>query len=305
VKIFLASSSRVAVPILDALESAGFLSGIISSPDKPVGRGRQLAPNEFADFCQKNQQMVFKPKTHEELNQLLKSQNPDLVVTIAYGKLIKATELAIPRYGWLNIHFSQLPRWRGAAPVQRALLAGDSTTGVTIFQLDEGMDTGPVYARIEHPIAQTDTAGELLTALTLKAIEPLMKSIAMIHDGVSPSPQASEGATHAAKINKSDGRIDWTRSSEDIDRLIRAMNPWPMAWTEYRDARVLITQARTAHEEPQGSSTSGSAVNLNPLIVACGSGLIELVLVKPEGKREMPAADWLRGLQSTSEIVFT
>ncbi len=304
-KIFLASSSRVAVPILDALESAGFLSGIISSPDKPVGRGRQLAPNEFADFCQKNQHTVFKPKTHEELNQLLKSQNPDLVVTIAYGKLIKATELAIPRYGWLNIHFSQLPRWRGAAPVQRALLAGDSTTGVTIFQLDEGMDTGPVYARIEHPIAQTDTAGELLTALTLKAIEPLMKSIVMIHDGVSPRPQASEGATHAAKINKSDGRIDWTRSSEDIDRLIRAMNPWPMAWTEYRDARVLITQARTAHEEPQGFSTSGSAVNLNPLIVACGSGLIELVSVKPEGKREMPAADWLRGLQSTSEIVFT
>jgi methionyl-tRNA formyltransferase len=305
VRIFLASSSKVALPVLDALESAGLLAGVISAPDKPVGRGRQLAPNEFANFCEQNQRMVHKPKTHVELNDVLQTQRPDLVVTIAYGKLIKAAELSLPRYGWLNIHFSQLPRWRGAAPVQHALLAGDLITGVTIFQLDQGMDTGPIYAQVEHPINSDDTTASLLDALSFKSIEPLLKSISMIEDGIVPTPQDANGVTHAPKIVKHDGRIDWNRSSGEIDRLIRAMNPWPMAWSEYAGTRTLITQARVSPTENVSGFSSGTSVSFSPLTIACGSGLLEIITVKPDGKREMSAAEWIRGLQGIEEIHFS
>ena len=150
------------------------VSGVITSPDKPSGRGQKLSENEFAQFCSKLNLPVFKPASHTELNEMLSLQKPDLVITVAYGRLIKKAELQIPKYGWLNIHFSLLPRWRGAAPVQYAILNGDQDTGVTVFKLDEGMDTGPIYSQSVYKLLGKESTQELLEVLSSNANYPIV-----------------------------------------------------------------------------------------------------------------------------------
>lgn len=304
-KVLLASSSTVALPTLDALKGAGLLTGILSSPDRPVGRGREIAPNEFARVCQDDGYKVFKPESATELNQIIQTQKPDLVVTIAYGKLIKKEELELPPLGWLNIHFSILPRWRGAAPVQRALLAGDTRTGITVFKLDQGMDTGPIYSTYECDVPSDATTETLLNALAGVAPIPLMKAIEMISQRVEPIAQSSTGVMLAAKITKDDGRIDWNNTSSAIDRQVRALIPWPGAWSTIRDIRILIHETRVIEHSPHSSGPNGSVLSCDPLTISCNDGALEIMRVKPEGKREMTSAEWLRGFTLQPGEIFS
>jgi methionyl-tRNA formyltransferase len=291
-KVVLASSSDVAQPVLEALlRSQHELVAGISMPDKPVGRGREIQPNSFSMLCERSGVQVFKPENRVELNDLLRKIEPDLVITIAYGRLIKATELSIPEHGWLNVHFSLLPRWRGAAPVQRAILHGDQETGISIFRLEEGMDTGPVFATHKISLKGNETYGSLLSQLSLLAAPVLLTVLEHIEQGISPIPQHENGATLAPKLSKEEARISWQKSATEIERQVRAMNPWPIAWTTVNDKRLSILQS-CLHNL---SGNPGEILSLQPFIIGCGEEAIEVSMLKPEGKAEMSAAEWLRG----------
>lgn len=305
-RIALASSSTVAIPILNWLLKKGFAPTIITAPDKPTGRGQILSANDFAIHCQNLGISPLKPATDEELNSLITSEEVELVVTVAYGKLIKKQQLTLPKYGWINVHFSLLPRWRGAAPVQFALLSGDEITGITVFQLEEGMDTGPIYSQDEFPIPTHSTSGNVLEKLSEKAVFTLEKALEKIALNVPPTPQATKGVTYAPKITKLQGKIDWSQSAENIVRHIHAFNPWPLGWTTLEGKRFVITSAQIANLEESFADTRkpniGEIYVKERIYVACSDGFIELLRVKPEGKREMSSVEWLRGIHNSVAI---
>ncbi len=307
-KIALASSSQVAIPILEWMLAEGLTPTLISSPDKPTGRGRELSANLFTQHCRKLGLNVFSPATDEEIRELIKLEGIELVVTVAYGKLIKKEELSMPKHGWINVHFSLLPQWRGAAPVQYAILNGDAQTGVTVFKLDVGMDTGPVYTQDVFPISGDATAESLLLKLSQAAVSTLERAIQMINKGVLPNPQPADQISYAPKISKSDGEINWHDSALNIDRKIRAFTPWPNAWTKLHGKRIVITSAKICanSELRNGVETQdvGQVINHEGVFVSCGNGWLEIVRVKPEGKREMSSAEWIRGLQQQEDIKF-
>ena len=307
-KIALASSSQVAIPILEWMLAEGLTPTLISSPDKPTGRGRELSANLFTQHCRKLGLDVLAPATDEEIRELINLQGIELVVTVAYGKLIKKTELSAPKHGWINVHFSLLPQWRGAAPVQYAILNGDAKTGVTVFKLDVGMDTGPVYTQDEFPISGDTTAESLLMELSQAAVFTLERAIQMIKKGVLPNPQPTNQISYAPKISKSDGEINWQDSALDLDRKIRAFTPWPNAWTTLRGKRIVITAAKICESTEARSGVEihdvGQVINRDGVFVSCGNGWLEIVRVKPEGKREMSSAEWVRGLQQQEHIKF-
>lgn len=224
----------------------------------------------------------------------------DIVVTIAYGRLIKSAELAIPKFGWLNVHFSLLPRWRGAAPVQYAIWNGDKETGVTVFKLDEGLDTGPVYSMRKLEIANEDNTETLLEKLTGVADSAIDEALEKIIQGVPPIPQTSEMHTLAPKISKTQGKIDWHSSSIEIARQIRALHPWPGCWSTFAQQRVQICQARPSESILDNGHYVGSIQHGEKISVKCGTGSLELLTVKPEGKREMTAEEWARGIHDKS-----
>lgn len=292
-RIAVASSSTLALPTIELLKSSGHeLIGLISTPDMPQGRGRTLAPNSLIQRLGATDLQIAKPATDEELNSLLASWQIDLVVTISYGRLIKPSELALPRYGWVNLHFSLLPKYRGAAPIQRALLAGEVKTGLTVFQLDPGMDTGPIYLQRERELVGQETTGELLSSLAEDGSEALLEAISMIERGIAPSPQSNEGVSLAPKISKEEARIDWTASAQTIDRKIRAFNPIPGAWTTFRGERMILTSARVS---PQQYPPSRLFTQNDSLLIGTGEASLEILKLKPQGKREMQVSDWLRG----------
>jgi methionyl-tRNA formyltransferase len=291
-KVVLASSSDIAQPILETLlRSQHQLVAAISMPDKPAGRGRQIQPNSFSMLCERFGVQVFRPESHIELREVLRKLEPDLVITIAYGRLIKAMELSLPIHGWLNIHFSLLPRWRGAAPVQRAILQGDSQTGISIFRLEEGMDTGPVYATHKVSLNGDETFGSLLNQLSLLAAPVMVAVLEKIENGESPISQPEDGATLAPKLSKEEAQINWQKSAEEIERQVRAMNPWPIAWTTFNDKRLSILKSSVRDL----AGNPGEILSLEPFVTGCGEQAIEISSLKPEGKAEMSAAEWLRG----------
>jgi methionyl-tRNA formyltransferase len=293
VRIAVASSSTLALPTIELLKSSGHeLIGLISTPDMPQGRGRTLAPNLLIQSLATTELRIAKPATDQELNTLLTSWKIDLVVTISYGRLIKPSELGLPRHGWINLHFSLLPQYRGAAPIQRALLAGAVKTGLTVFQLDAGMDTGPIYLQRERELAGQETTGELLSSLAEDGSEALLKAITMIEKGIAPSPQSDEGVSLAPKISKEEARIDWTASAQTIDRKIRAFNPNPGAWTTFRGERIILTSARVS---PQQCPPSELLSREESLLIGTGEASLEILRLKPQGKREMQVSEWLRG----------
>jgi len=242
----------------------------------------------------------YKPSTNEELAEILQKTQVELVITLAYGRLIKTNELRIPKYGWLNVHFSLLPRWRGAAPVQRAIAAGDEQSGVTVFQLDQGLDTGPIYSTLSYPLNDRSRSDEVLKELSALCIQPVNQALIMIAAGEHATTQPSEGVTLAPKILKSEGRIDWNRDSKMLDRQIRAFQPWPGAYTSVNGTRIEIIEARVSGVD----GVAGEIISLNPLLVGTGSGSLEIISVKPENKREMSSSDWLRGARITLPCVF-
>ena len=258
----------------------------------PQGRGRTLAPNSLIQSLGTTELRIAKPATHEELNSLLTTWQLDLVVAISYGRLIKPSELALPRYGWVNLHFSLLPKYRGAAPIQRALLAGEVKTGLTVFQLDPGMDTGPIYLQRERELVGQETTGDLLRSLAEDGSEALLQAMTMIERGIAPSPQSDEGVSLAPKISKEEAHIDWTASAQKINRKIRAFNPIPGAWTTFRGERMILTSARVSSQQCPPATLLAQN---NSLLIGTGEASLEILRLKPQGKREMEISEWLRG----------
>lgn len=291
-KVIVASSSLVAKPVVDWLVgSAHSLVGVLTAPDAPKGRGQQVSGNDFAHLAHSYSIPVFKARNNEEIRETIKKTQADIVITAAYGRMIREPELTQPHYGWLNIHFSLLPRWRGASPVQRAIENGDPVTGVTVFRLDKGMDTGPIYSSSSYAMQGDESTTSLLRALSVLAVTTVVKALEKIEDGVPPTAQSESGITSAPKISKDEGKIDWHQSSSEIERKVRAFSPWPTAWSLLKGSRISIISARTSTL----SLSPGEIFFEDGVFVGCGVGSLELLEVKAEGKRAMPAMDWLRG----------
>jgi methionyl-tRNA formyltransferase len=300
-KILVASSSPLAKDLLNHINNSEHqLLGGISSPDRASGRGQSVSSNDFASYCQEIGVTCYKPSTNEELADILQKTQAELVITLAYGRLIKTSELQIPKHGWLNVHFSLLPRWRGAAPVQRAIAAGDEQSGVTVFKLEQGLDTGPIYSTLSYPLNDRSRSDEVLKDLSSLCIQPVNQALIMIAAGEPATTQESDGVTLAPKILKSEGRIDWNQDSKLLDRQIRAFQPWPGAYTSFNGTRIEIIEARVSDAD----GAVGEVISLNPLLIGTGSGSLEIIRVKPENKREMSSSDWLRGARITLPCAF-
>jgi methionyl-tRNA formyltransferase len=298
VRLVFAGTPQVAVPSLDALlASPHDVVAVVTRPDAPAGRGRHAARSPVATRADAAGVPVLTPTRVRDPDFLaqLTELAPDCCPVVAYGALIPATALVIPAYGWINLHFSLLPAWRGAAPVQHAVLHGDDMTGASTFRLEEGMDTGPVYGVVTEPIAPTDTSGSLLERLARSGAELLVATLNGIEAGtLQPMPQGSEGVSLAPKLTVDDARIPWTDPAIAVDRRIRACTPSPGAWSTFRGDRIKISPVRPL--EANGIGEPGRLVmERGRILVGTATGPVELTDVQPPGKRLMPATDWARG----------
>lgn len=292
-KIAIASSSTLALPIISTLGEAGYsIVGIITNPDKPSGRGRIITPNALAQEMSQFSFPLLKPATHHELATIVTELSPDLVITIAYGRIVRSESLVIPRLGWINLHFSLLPAYRGAAPVQRAILDGATKTGVSVFQLDAGMDTGDIYATQAVAIEENETSGELLSRLAPIGAELLLTALKLIEKGIEATPQPSEGVSLAPKIEVSEARIDWNSGTSKVHSKIRAMTPEPGAWTLLNGHRYIIGRSRKYSEKLMPGEIR---THQNQLLIGTGDGSISVQELQPSGKKMMSSVDWLRG----------
>ncbi|MDK1473372.1 methionyl-tRNA formyltransferase [Streptomyces sp. 549] len=302
-KLVFAGTPEVAVPALDALIASERheVAAVVTRPDAPAGRGRRLVASPVAQRAEEAGIEVLKPARprDEDFLTRLRQIAPDCCPVVAYGALLPAAALAVPAHGWVNLHFSLLPAWRGAAPVQHALLAGDELTGAATFQIEEGLDTGPVYGVVTEEVRPTDTSGDLLTRLAFAGAGLLAATMDGIEDGsLTPVPQAAEGVSHAPKITVEDARVDWSAPALRVDRVVRGCAPNPGAWTLFRGDRLKLVQATPAPDRA-GLAPGEIAAGKNSVHVGTGSHALELVWVQPQGKKPMKAADWARGVRVT------
>ncbi|WP_133753963.1 methionyl-tRNA formyltransferase [Naumannella halotolerans] len=304
-RVLLAGTPEVAVASLDALvDSDHQVLGVITRPDAPAGRGKKLRPSPVAVRAEELGLPVHKPEHPKDPDfaAMLTELAPDCVPVVAYGALVPQRVIDIPAHGWVNLHFSLLPRWRGAAPVQHAILGGDAETGACTFSLVRELDAGPVYGQIRTPIGPGDTAGDLLDRLARDGAGLLVRTLDEIAAGAVPRPQPDEGVTSAPKLTSDDARIDWDTSQLVIDRLIRGCNPAPGAWTTLRGQRFKIGLARPAPEQelPPGQLRNTG----RQVLVGTADRALELLQVQPPGKKPMAAADWARGAQLADDQRF-
>ena len=299
-RIGVAATPDVAIPTLNwLLQSDHEIALIITQPDRPAGRGQVLQQTVVADWAQGHQIPLIKPESSQEL--LGTIDDLDLVLTIGYGVLLPESILSLPKHGFLNLHFSLLPAYRGAAPAQRALQNGDLVTGVTVFQLDKGMDTGPIFAQQSINIDPSWRSFELLQHLSHLGPDVVQKSFDMIQNGESSKNQ--EGlATNAPKISKSEAKIDFTQDSVKIANAIRAFTYEPGAWTLWKGESFKICATKVSNG-PSGKPGQISVIDKS-VVVATGSGTLELLRVIPSGKKEMDAIDWARGARLTGGEIF-
>jgi methionyl-tRNA formyltransferase len=299
-----AGTPVTAVPSLDLLlrSERHEVVAVVTRPDRPAGRGRTLTPSPVRQRAEEADVEVLTPEraSDPDFLQRLRAIAPDCCPVVAYGALLKPEALAIPPHGWVNLHFSLLPAWRGAAPVQHALLAGDDMTGASTFLIEEGLDTGPVFGMFTTTIGPRETTGELLARLAVDGAGLLLATLDGIEDGtLIPQPQSPDGVSHAPKFTVDDARVDWSAPALRIDRLVRACTPDPGAWTTFRDRRVklgpllpLDDDADIAPAAPPGTIVVAAS---DDVVVATGSTWVRLGDVRPEGKPVMNAGAWLRG----------
>ena len=298
-KVVIASSSPVAIPLISVLNASNThqLLGLLTNPDKATGRGMHVVANELANWTESLGINIQKPENNDELKKIIDSIKPEVVITIAYGRIIPHELLEIPKYGWINVHFSLLPRWRGAAPVQWAILNGDKQTGITVFKLDKGMDTGPVYLEQATPINDDENSDGLLKRLSQIGSGLAIKSLELISEGVTPKPQASIGITLAPKISKNDGKIDWTQSSDQVVSKFRALSSNPGVWSLLGELRIKI-DALVASSLVDQIKPADIVINGERLFVGVLDGVIEILILTPAGRSKMSAAEFIRGLPS-------
>jgi methionyl-tRNA formyltransferase len=303
-RIVFAGTPDFSVPALDALYEAGHeIAAVYTQPDRPAGRGRALADGPVKRRAIELGLRVEQPLTLKsaEATARLASYAADLVVVVAYGLILPQAILDRPRLGCLNIHASLLPRWRGAAPIQRAILAGDERSGVTIMRMEAGLDTGPMLLVRETPIGPDDTAGSLHDRLAALGAAAIVEAVAgWMHGKLVPVAQPTSGVSYAAKIHKDEALIDWLRPAQEIARQVRAFNPWPVAETRWMGRQLRIWEAVPLAAGPTGvdlvaGPSAGRVVEAGRgrLLVATGQGLLELRRLQLAGRKAMPAAEFL------------
>ena len=306
-RVVFAGTPEVALPALDAIAASPHeLVGVVTRPDAPAGRGRKLVASPVAQRAEELGLPVLKPAhpRDPDFQAALRELAPDCCPVVAYGALLPRPVLDIPKHGWVNLHFSLLPAWRGAAPVQHAIWHGDEVTGATTFRIVEELDAGPTFGVMTETIRPTDTAGDLLERLATGGAQLLVATLDGIESGhIEARPQPAEGVSLAPKIRVEDAQVDWTEPAAAVDRRIRACTPSPGAWTTFDGERFKVGPVVIeANVEPLEPGTL--RVLKNAVLVGTGTMPVRLGDVKPFGKKQMPAADWARGVRVESGARF-
>ncbi|GGM41896.1 methionyl-tRNA formyltransferase [Micromonospora sonchi] len=306
-RVIFAGTPAVAVPALAAVaDSRHEVVAVVTRPDAPAGRGRGLARSPVGAWADERGIEVLTPARPREPEFLdrLRELAPDCVPVVAYGALVPPVALEIPRHGWVNLHFSLLPAWRGAAPVQHAVLHGDEVTGASVFQLEEGLDTGPVYGTLTDEIRPTDTSGDLLERLAHTGAGLLVAVLDALEDGTARAePQPADGVTLAPKLTVEDARVRWSDPAFAVDRRIRACTPAPGPWTTFRGERVKLGPVTPAPDAPD---LKPGELRVEKARVLAGTATVPVRLgeVRAAGKRAMPATDWARGARVSAGEEF-
>jgi len=297
VRVGFAGTGRFALPVLRALAGRGWVTMVISQPDRPAGRGLRTTPPPVAREAAALGLPVIQPKSINapEVLKRLDELALDLIVVADFGQLLRARVLKLPRLGCINVHGSLLPRWRGAAPVARAVVSGERETGVTTMCVDEGMDTGPILLQRSTPIGPDETTEEVEARLAEIGAQLAVESvIGLVRGTLTPQAQPAEG-TEAPKLRRDEGAIDWTEPAQHIHNLVRGMVPWPCASTVLGEKRIKVLETRLAAHSGDGLSPGTILQDRSGLFVATGDGVLELLVVQPEGGRPMSGRDFLNG----------
>ena len=297
-KVIFAGTPDFAAQALRAIAAAGFeILLVLTQPDRPKGRGMQLQASPVKQAALELGLAIAQPTSlrHEEAQALLRAQNADVMVVAAYGLILPQAVLDTPAHGCLNIHASLLPRWRGAAPIQRAIEAGDAETGVCIMEMDAGLDTGAVVSTHHYAIKNTDTATDVHDALAVLGAHAIVADLQQLQQtgGLNATPQPPAGITYAQKLSKEEAKIDWNESALVIERKIRAFNPVPGAWVEYQNQPLKIWRAEAVAQS--GRAGEVLAISSDGLIVACGEGALNITELQPAGSKRMPVAAFAAG----------
>ncbi len=306
-RVVFAGTPEVAVPALEAVAASPHeLVGVVTRPDAPAGRGRKLTPSPVAQRAEALGVPVLKPAhpRDPEFQEALRALEPDCCPVVAYGALIPRSALDIPRHGWVNLHFSVLPAWRGAAPVQHSIWAGDEFTGATTFRIVEALDAGPMFGVMTERIRPTDTAGDLLTRLAEGGSSLLVATLDGIAEGaLEAREQPEEGVSLAPKISVEDARVDWREPAVAVDRRIRACTPGPGAWTTLEGERVKLGRVEIVADGPD-LAPGVLQVGKNEVLVGTATDPVRLTDLKAFGKKQMAAADWARGVRLPERASF-
>ena len=298
-RLLLAGTPAVALPALDALAGSRHeVVAVLTRPDAAAGRGRRATRSPVGSWADERGIEVLTPDRPRDPAFLhrLAQLRPDCVPVVAYGALVPPAALAIPAHGWINLHFSLLPAWRGAAPVQHALLHGDEVTGASVFELETGLDTGPVYGTCTEPIRPTDTAGDLLDRLSHAGAGLLVAVLDAIEDGTARAvPQPADGVSLAPKLTVEDARVRWAEPGFAVDRRVRACTPAPGPWTTFRDERIKLGPVLPAADP--GLAPGELRVEKSRVLAGTATTPVALGTVQPAGRRAMPATDWARGVR--------
>ena len=298
-RLVFAGTPDFAATALKALIAAGHtIVGVYSQPDRPAGRGRKLQPSPVKQVALDHEIPVFQPETLKtpEAQKQLADLNPDVMIVAAYGLILPKAVLDIPTHGCLNIHASLLPRWRGAAPIQRAIAAGDAETGITIMQMDEGLDTGAMLLKSLTAIEDSDTGGSLHDRLAELGGNAIIKALKLLQKGeLTGEPQNDELACYASKLSKTEGHIDWATDAKAIERLVRAFNPWPGTYTDLGDQRIRIHEARALVTTSDGLPGTVVQRDREGIDIACGNGTLRITRLQLPGSRAQSVNDLING----------
>ncbi len=292
-RVIVMGTPDFAVPTLDAIVQDGHeVVLVVTQPSRPAGRGKTVRPPPMAARAEALGLPFAQPKALRSgpFPERFVGLEADVGLVLAYGRILPDRLLNAPRHGCINVHGSLLPRWRGAGPIQAAILAGDAVTGVCTQRMEASLDTGPVYLSREVPIGERETAGSLHDTLAALSAEVATETLRRLHD-LQPTPQDASAVTWCGKVDKSMGEVDWAQSAVDLHRRIRAMTPWPGGWVAGSGGPLKLKEVRPA----DGSGTPGTVLSTRPLVVACGTGALELVTVQAPGRRAVSGADFANG----------
>lgn len=296
-KLVFAGTPDFAVPSLDALVQGGHeILAVYTQPDRPAGRGRQAQASPVKQYALAHELPIHQPESLVGEAETLRALAPDAMIVVAYGQILSAAILEIPRHGCLNVHASLLPRWRGAAPIQRAIEAGDAQTGVTIMQMDVGLDTGPILLQRATPINKDDTGGSLHDRLAQLGAVALAEALdALAAGSLEPRVQDEQSANYASKLKKQEGALDWTQSADLLARRVRAFNPWPVAYCQWNGKRLRILEAHAEDADPGRQAGLVMEAGTTGIHVATGNGNLVLTRLQAEGGTVQDAAAFLNG----------